>query len=261
MGSFTIKRLVVGAAALLAAALMLSAFLHPSHSHEVKTGGYKIPQDSDTIATGGYKIPQDSDTIARGYLIPAGPVLELLEEIPIKGRAPTTGYRRSMFGRPWTDDVDVELGHNGCDTRNDILHRDLTRVVTDRRGCRVLSGFLHDPYTGKDIPVDRNDGTFILIQIDHIVPLKDAWQKGAQQWDERKRTQFANDPLNLLAVGHQVNKSKRDHDVGGWLPQNKAFRCFYVARVVQVKARYGVWMTQHEHDTALQVLEKCSASG
>lgn len=218
-------------------------------SHEVKTGGYRIPDEpTDKIATGG-------------YLIDPHPMLEVLNSVEVKGRAPKTGYRRSNFGRPWTDLVDVEFGRNGCNTRDDILRRDLQDVTLDKRGCRVLSGVLHDPYTGRDIAVDRSEGTAILIQVDHIVPLQDAWQKGAQNWDDTKRTQFANDPLNLVAVGHQVNKAKGDADIATWLPPNRGFWCEYVSRVVQVKARYGAWMTQAEHDRAAEILNDCALSG
>jgi len=182
--------------------------------------------------------------------------LSLLATIPVKGRAPKTGYSRFQFGQPWTDDVDVEGGHNHCDTRNDILRRDLSNVIPPT-GCIVQSGVLHDPYTGKDIQFNRDEGTDVLVQVDHVVALLDAWQKGAQQWDQPKRTQFANDPLNLLAVSGKANRNKKAGDVATWLPSNKDFRCAYVTRVVNVKAKYGVWMTQDEHDAASRILTTC----
>jgi len=182
--------------------------------------------------------------------------LSLLETIPVKGRAPKTGYSRFQFGQPWTDDVDVEGGHNHCDTRNDILRRDLSNVVPPA-GCIVQSGVLHDPYTGKDVQFNRDEGTDVLVQVDHVVALLDAWQKGAQQWDQPKRTQFANDPVNLLAVSGKANRNKKAGDVATWLPSNKDFRCAYVTRVVNVKAKYGVWMTQDEHEAASRTLTTC----
>jgi Protein of unknown function (DUF1524) len=184
--------------------------------------------------------------------------LTLLETIPVKGRAPKTGYSRDKFGPPWTDDVDVEGGHNGCDTRDDILRRDLSDVVPST-GCAVLSGVLHDPYTGKNIQFNRDEGTDVLVQIDHVVPLLDAWETGAQEWDQAKRVQFANDPLDLLAVSGKANRKKKAGDVATWLPSNKDFRCDYVTRVVKVKAKYGLWMIQAEHDEALRILTKCSS--
>lgn len=184
--------------------------------------------------------------------------LALLETIPVKGWAPKNGYSRDQFGQPWTDDVDVEGGHNGCDTRNDILRRDLSDVVT-AGNCLVLSGVLHDPYTGKDVQFNREEGTDVLVQIDHVVPLLDAWKTGAQQWDQPKRVQFANDPLDLLAVSGKANRKKKADDVATWLPSNKDFRCDYVTRVVTVKAKYGLWMTQAEHDAASRILTNCSS--
>ena len=184
--------------------------------------------------------------------------LTLLETIPVKGWAPKTGYSRDQFGQPWTDDVDVEGGHNGCDTRDDILRRDLSNVVT-AGACVVLSGVLHDPYTGKDIQFNREEGTDVLVQIDHVVPLEDAWKTGAQEWDPAKRVRLANDPLELLAVSGKANRKKKAGDVAAWLPDNKDFRCDYVTRVVSVKAKYGLWMTQPEHDAAARVLTKCTS--
>jgi hypothetical protein len=184
--------------------------------------------------------------------------LTLLDTIPVKGWDPATGYSRDQFGQPWTDNVDVEGGHNGCDTRNDILKRDLTNVVT-AGSCVVLSGVLHDPYTGKDIQFNREEGTDVLVQVDHVVPLLDAWETGAQHWDQPKRVQLANDPLNLLAVSGKANRKKKASDVAAWLPPNKDFRCEYVTRVVDVKAKYGLWMTQAEHDAASRVLTICSS--
>jgi hypothetical protein len=184
--------------------------------------------------------------------------LTVLNSIPVKGPAPKTGYSREQFGKPWTDDVDVEGGHNGCLTRDDILRRDLSNVVP-ARGCEILSGVLHDPYTGKDVPFNREEGTDVLVQIDHIVPLLDAWQTGAQQWDLVKRTQFANDPAELLAVSGKANRKKKAGDVATWLPSNKDYRCEYVTKFVKVIAQYGLWMVQSEHDEAARVLSKCSS--
>ena len=125
-----------------------------------------------------------------------------LATLPVKGRAPKTGYSRAAFGIAWTDDVDVPLGHNGCDTRNDILRRDLTAVLLKpgTHGCVVLAGVLADPYTGRTITFTRGPSTSSRVQIDHAVALGDAWVKGAQQLTRTQRAALANDPLNLLAV-------------------------------------------------------------
>lgn len=183
----------------------------------------------------------------------------LLANVPVKGRAPKTGYDRAAFGPAWTDNVDVAGGHNGCDTRNDVLRRDLTGLTTrpGTGGCIILTGVLVDPYTGTRIEFRRGEGTSQAVQIDHVVALSDAWQKGAQSIGETRRRALANDPLNLLAVDGPTNQRKSDADAATWLPPNKAFRCRYVALQTRVKARYDLWMTQAEHDAIARVLSGC----
>ena len=158
-----------------------------------------------------------------------------------------------------SDNVSVESGHNGCDTRNDILRRDLTNVELKpgSRDCVVVSGLLHDPYTGKDIPFTRGQGTSEAVQIDHVVAMSNAWQTGAQQLTAEERTNFANDPLNLLAVDGPANQKKGDGDAATWLPPQKSYRCAYVARQIEVKARYRLWVTQPEKDAMLSILDTC----
>jgi len=167
-----------------------------------------------------------------------------------------TGYSRTEFGPAWTD-----VNRNGCDTRNDILRRDLAPVTVraGTNGCLVVAGTLTDPYTGAAITFTRGVGTSTAVQIDHVVALGDAWQKGAQAWTTVERTAFANDPLNLLAVKGSVNESKGDGDTATWLPPNKAIRCVYVARQVSVKAKYRLWATAAERTAMEQVLSGCPA--
>lgn len=173
-----------------------------------------------------------------------------LDMLEVKGRAPKTGYSRNEFGQRWAD-----VDHNGCDTRNDILQRDLTNA-TLRGKCVVLSGDLADPYTGQTIHFQRGKQS-ASVQIDHIVALSDAWQKGAQQLSPSAREQFANDPLNLLAVSGAANQQKSDGDAATWLPKNKAFRCEYVTRQIAVKAKYKLWATQAESEAISRVLAGC----
>lgn len=177
---------------------------------------------------------------------------ELLSTLPVKGRAPKTGFDRDeQFGRAW---IDVDL--NGCDTRNDVLLRDLTDTVVDDR-CRVLTGTLEDPFTGARIEFVRGEHTSPLVQIDHIVALSDAWQKGAQALTHDARVRFANDPLNLIAVDGPSNAAKSDSDAASWLPPQRAFRCEYVARQVSVKAAYALWVTEAERSAIAGVLRSC----
>ncbi|TQJ69610.1 excalibur calcium-binding domain-containing protein [Arthrobacter sp. SLBN-100] len=179
--------------------------------------------------------------------------MDLLATLPIKGRAPKTGYDRALFGQAWAD-----VDRNGCDTRNDILKRDLTGITyTNSVPCKVQTGTLADPYTGASISFLRGSGTSVAVQIDHVVALSDAWQKGAQQLTTEQRTAFANDPLNLQATDGPTNQQKGDGDAATWLPPNKGFRCEYVARQISVKASYSLWVTQAEHDAMANILAGC----
>lgn len=181
-----------------------------------------------------------------------------LATLPVKGRAPKTGYDRDQFGPTWTDDTNVPLSHNGCDTRNDILARDLDRETfkPGTNNCVVLTGTFIDPYTGKSIDFTRGTDS-IKVQIDHVVALSDAWQKGAQQLTPIDRADLANDPLNLQATDGPTNGAKSDSDAASWLPPNKDHRCTYVARQVAVKAKYHLWVTQAEYDTIAGILATC----
>ncbi len=177
------------------------------------------------------------------------PVTGDLASLPVKGRAPKTGYSRAQFGEGWGTSL-------GCDTRNVILGRDLKEVMRDQ-SCRVVSGVLNDPYTGKQIRFTRGETTSDDVQIDHVVALSNAWQTGAQQLPYEKRIAFANDPLNLLAVEGKANENKSDGDAATWLPPNKPFRCQYVNRQIAVKLKYGLWVTAAEQAAMATVLQKC----
>jgi len=178
----------------------------------------------------------------------------MLDSIPVKGRAPKTGYTREAFGPAWSD-----TDHNGCDTRNDILARDLSNETfkPGTNNCVVTTGTLADKYTGTTIDFIRGQDTSTAVQIDHIVPLSDAWQKGAQQLSADQRKELANDPLNLMAADGPTNSAKGDKDAATWLPPNKAFRCEYVSHQVAVKAKYHLWVTQAEHDAIAGALATC----
>jgi hypothetical protein len=180
--------------------------------------------------------------------------IDLLATLPVKGRAPKTGYDRALFGQAWAD-----VDRNGCDTRNDTLKRDLTAIkYANSVPCKVQSGTLADPYTGTRINFLRGTATSSAVQIDHIVALSDAWQKGAQQLTTEQRTAFANDPLNLQSTDGPTNMKKSDGDAATWLPPNQGFRCEYVARQISVKSTYSLWVTQAEHDAMARILAGCS---
>ena len=177
--------------------------------------------------------------------------IKAIETLAVKGRAPKTGYSRSAFGPAWAD-----VDRNGCDTRNDILKRDLTQITfrAKTKDCIVEIGILTDPFSGGSINFQRGVRTSALVQIDHVVALSNAWQTGIFKSDLATRKSFANDPLNLLAVKGSLNSQKRDGDAATWLPPNKPFRCDYVSRQVEVKVKYNLWLTRAEKEAILRIL-------
>ena len=181
-----------------------------------------------------------------------GAALAAAEALPVKGRAPKTGYSRDAFGSAWAD-----TDSNGCNTRDDILQRDLKDVKLTGGDCKVSYGVLEsDPYSGKNVTYRRGKS---LVDIDHVVALSDAWQKGAKYWEAGKRIALANDPLNLLAVDSSTNRSKGDGDAATWLPPNSSYRCTYVAAQVAVKKKYGLWVSDAEKAAMEKVLKGCPA--
>lgn len=174
--------------------------------------------------------------------------LEVLEELEVKGRAPKTGYAREEFYDNWPI---VE----GCSLRQRILKREFGET-TVLDGCNVIAGEYDEPYTGEHLVLSNREEVS-KIQIDHVVALSDAWQKGAQYMEYEVRNAIATDPLNLLAVDGVANKKKSDGDAATWLPANKRFRCQYVARQVSVKYKYGLWVTVAEKEAIGRVLGNC----
>ncbi len=180
----------------------------------------------------------------------------VLETLPVKGRAPKTGYTRAQFGPTWAD-----VDRNGCDTRNDILKRDLTSLVfrAKTRNCVVESGTLIDRYSGERINFVRGNISSMDVQIDHVVALSNAWQTGAFKLSAEQRRALANDPLNLFAVKGRLNSQKGDGDAATWLPPLKSFRCPYVAQQIAVKAKYSLWVVAPEKTAMVNILAKCPA--
>jgi hypothetical protein len=205
------------------------------------TGATTAVVSDEGGATGepGEAVPNTGGTLASA----------ILEKLKVKGRAPKTGYDRKEFYNGWPT---VE----GCNLRQRIIKREFGEsAVLD--GCNVISGEYDEPYTGEHKVFSTRDEISHGIQIDHVVALSDAWQKGAQYMSSETRYAMATDPLNLLAVDSSANGKKSDGDAATWLPSNKKFRCQYVARQVSVKYKYTLWVTQAEKDAILRVLENC----
>ncbi len=190
--------------------------------------------------------PAKAEAVASG--------LSVIQAQVTKGRAAKTGYTRAQFGPAWAD-----VDRNGCDTRNDILKRDLTNEVFKEKtnGCTVLSGTLVDPFSGETINFVRGVATSSEVQIDHSVALSNAWQTGAFKLTPDQRKAFANDPLNLMAVKGRLNSQKGDGDAATWLPPLKSFRCDYVSRQIAVKIKYKLWFTAPEKEAMIKILKTC----
>ena len=183
---------------------------------------------------------------------------ELREVRVIAVRPEVPGYKRDQFGQTWTDDHAGLGGHNGCDTRNDVLAAQLTAVqYRGRSRCVVIAGTLPaDPYTGRRIEFRK--AAAAKVQIDHVYPLARAWDMGAARWPEQRRVDFANDEAaNLLAVDGPANASKNDDGPGEWLPINRSYRCTYVLRYLQVARKYALPITAADRDAAQAITRTC----
>ncbi|HET9874928.1 MAG TPA: HNH endonuclease family protein [Mycobacterium sp.] len=213
-----------------------------------------------TVSAAGHR---SHDFVAQAGLPTVRPGTDVLAEITVVGdRSRRHDYRRSAFGDAWDDDNDAPGGHNGCDTRDDILNRDLTDVThvsTKRCPAAVATGTLHDPYTNATIAFTRGAKVGEAVQIDHIVPLAYAWDMGASGWPYPKRLRFANDPANLLAVAGQANQDKGDAQPGLWMPPNTAFACQYATAYLAVLRGYQLRLDQPSADTLRRAAATCPA--
>lgn len=243
------RRLITVIAALIGAVAWV--FVNPASYEAIFTkvenlgAEYEVAEENTDAGTDSSEM--EGASLAEETGVKAADVLELLE---VKGRAPKTGYSREEFYSGWPT---VE----GCSLRQRILKREFGETaVLD--GCNVVAGEFDEPYMGEHrVFTSREEVS--KIQIDHVVALSDAWQKGAQYMEKSVRYEIATDPLNLLAVDGSANMQKSDGDAATWLPSNKKFRCQYVARQVSVKYKYGLWVTSAEKEAIAGVLANCPA--
>jgi len=195
----------------------------------------------------------DVPTVRAGVDVLSGIVL-------VPARIHRYDYRRAAYGDAWTDDTDAPGGHNGCDTRDDILNRDLvdtTHVSIKRCPNAVETGILRDPYTNATINFRRGAGIGASVEIDHIVPLALAWDMGAHDWPIAERVRFANDPANLLAVSGKANEDKADSQPALWMPPNNAFWCQYAMQYIAVSRVYGLPIDQASGDVLRRATATC----
>lgn len=215
---------------------------HPTHGHPTHSPASHSPSARPT-ATGA----------------PAADALRALRHLVVRPRpVGTEGYVRNAFGSDW-----VDTDGNGCNQRDDVLLRDAvpdSTKVAQQGSCDhdVLAGTWHDPYTGRTLHfTDLKDlSQAEAIQIDHVVPLAEAWVSGARRWSTDRRKIFANDLRELLAVDGPTNMSKGDGDPAAWRPR-KGYQCSYARRWIAVKSRYGLAIDPSEKAALRQMLGYC----
>ncbi|MFJ5850437.1 HNH endonuclease family protein [Streptomyces sp. NPDC092903] len=184
-----------------------------------------------------------------------------LDALAVRAQTSLSGYSRDAFGPAWSDAGTVELSGNSCLTRQDVLARDLDDVVRAGDGCTILSGVLHDRYTGRTIDFKRGPRTSLAVQIDHIVPLALGWQSGARELPAEQRLNYANDPENLISTGGPTNASKGAKDAAAWMPPSTESHCWYATAQVRVKAKYRLSVTPAEKTALREALASCPAAG
>ncbi len=203
-------------------------------------------------------VPVGQGDVPAGTLHPSG-AAAALAGLPVADKAPLEGYERDcgegegcVFGPAWAD-----VDRNGCDQRNDVLHRDLTDVEVREGtgGCVVVAGTLDDPYTGSVVPFVKAEAS--EVPIDHVVPLAAAWVQGAAAWPADQRRAFANDLGNLIATTQSVNSSKSDSTAEEWVPPDPAYGCSYATVIVTVKDRYALSVTPAEARALEELLATC----
>lgn len=184
-----------------------------------------------------------------------------LAKIPVLAARPdATDYDRNAFGEAWTDNTDAAGARNGCDTRNDILDRDMQDkafAVIDSCPRAVVTGELRSPYNGRWIAFKRGKGSGAKVQIDHIVPLSYSWDMGARNWSSRTRQTFANDPANLVAVDGDANQDKSDQQPSRWMPANVGFHCQYAVQFVTVLRTYGLYVDKPSVSVLRRAIKRC----
>ena len=200
----------------------------------------QIPQVSESPSSNGAPEPSAGES----------PALLAAQSLVERGRSSTTNYSRDAFGSAWKD-----VDRNGCDTRNDILGRDFTTAIykAGTNDCKVIGGTWTDPYSNESYTFTQQPSE---AQIDHVVALSNAWQMGADLWTDEMRTEYANDPLNLLVTIASLNRQKSDSNAASWLPPYKPGRCDFIARQVAVKTKWQLFVTSSEKVAMLGILNK-----
>ena len=226
-----------------------------SDTSEIAIPGSSTPSQSQTFTpkpspTPSEVAPTESKTPTPSESTSPSKALSVAQALPVRGRASSSNYSRDAFGSAWKD-----VDRNGCDTRNDILQRDFTTSVLKpgTGDCKVIGGTWTDPYSNESYTfTEAPSGA----QVDHVVSLKNAWEMGADMWDDQMRVEYANDPLNLRVTIASLNQQKSDSNAASWLPPYKPGRCSFIATQVAVKAKWGLYVTAAEKEVFVSILSK-----
>lgn len=172
----------------------------------------------------------------------------VLDDLTVAPEAKRTGYKRSSF-KHWSD-----LDEDGCNTRNEVLLEESLLAITVGPRCRLIGGSWFSPYDGK---TTTKPSTF---DVDHYVPLAEAWDSGAKAWSPEEREAYANDVDHadaLIAVTASSNRSKSDQDPAEWMPPREEFRCTYAATWVGIKLAWSLTVDEDEMAALRDVLDDC----
>lgn len=201
------------------------------------SGAAPSPDAKKTTTTLKKKKVVTATTIAKGAVLSDSTALSVLATITVQNEY-KTGYSRSLF-KHW-----IDANGNGCDTREEVLIAESqSKPQVDAYGCKVIEGDWLSPY---DNVMHTNPSN---LDIDHMIPLKEAWDSGAWKWSAAQRQTFANDlsdPRALIAVTAGQNRSKSDRDPSNWIPPQKSYVCTYLSEWVAIKARWNLSMDQSE---------------
>ncbi|MEU1409611.1 HNH endonuclease family protein [Streptomyces sp. NPDC005728] len=163
---------------------------------------------------------------------------------------PRVGYDRDKKFPHWTAGL---ILNDGCDTRKEVILQEAVEAPEVGPKCRLIGGRWFSAYDQKWLTSASS------IDVDHMVPLAEAWDSGAASWTQERRRAYANDqgvPASLIAVSGGSNRQKADKDPADWLPV-AAYRCQYVADWVATKLRWGLSADAGEVDALSKVAEDC----
>ena len=221
------------------------------------TGSISIEQLLGEVLGGDSGTRRSGPSTAPGAPEPpsAAAARAMLRELEVAPAGGMAGYSREEFPH-WAADG-TQFGwkepDGSCDVRDDALMRDGLGIEIDEE-CSFTAGRWLDPYTGMTLRESED------VDIDHIVPLANAWRSGADAWGESEREAYANDPGVLLSVDDSANQTKGDKGPEAWRPPNADYRCEYGRRWIQVKHQWDLTVNPQEKAALEEMLHGCAAS-